>query len=89
MGKGVAQGQVGPGSVFVEGYQGIFALLGLAKELSPDSIFKAPLILKLDNFWFTRLFIFVAGFLWALFGCGVACLGETSGLGGCRIPGMC
>jgi len=56
-------------------------LLGLTKELSPDSIFKAPLILKSDNFWFTRLFIFVAGFLWALFGCGVACLRETSGFG--------
>jgi len=25
--------------------------------------------------------MFVAGSLWALFGCGFACLGETSGLG--------
>jgi len=56
-------------------------LLGLTKELSPDSICKALLILKSDSFWFTRLFIFVAGSLWALFGCGVACLGETSGFG--------
>jgi len=55
------------------------SLLGLTKELSPDIICKAPLILKLDRFWFTRLFIFVAGSLRALFGCGVACLGETSG----------
>ena len=57
------------------------SLLGLTKELSPDSICKAPLILKSDSFWFTRLFIFVSGSLWALFGCGVACLGETSGFG--------
>ena len=56
-------------------------MLGLTKELSPDSICKAPLILKSDSFWFTRLFIFVAGSLWALFGCGVACLGNTSGFG--------
>jgi len=57
------------------------SLLGLTKELPPDSICKAPLILKSDSFWFTRLFIFVAGSLWALFGCGVACLGETLGFG--------
>ena len=55
------------------------SLLGLTKELSPDSVCKAPLMLKSDSFWFTRLFIFVAGSLWALFGCEVACLGETSG----------
>ena len=36
-------------------------------------------MLKSDSFWFTRLFIFVAGSLWAVFGCEVACLGETSG----------
>jgi len=54
------------------------SLLGLTKELSPDSICKAPLMLKSDSFWFTRLFIFVAGSLWALFCCEVACLGETS-----------
>ena len=56
-------------------------MLGLTKELSSDSICKAPLILKSDSFWFTRLFICVAGSLWALFRCGVACLGETSGFG--------
>ena len=56
-------------------------MLGLTKELSPESICKAPLMLKSDSFWFTRLFIFVAGSLWALFGCKVACLGETSGFG--------
>ena len=39
------------------------------------------MILKSDSFWFTRLFILVAGSLWALFGCGVACLGEASGFG--------
>jgi len=38
-------------------------------------------MLKSDSFWFTRLFIFVAGSLWTLFGCEVACLGETSGFG--------
>jgi len=38
-------------------------------------------MLKSDNFWFTRLFIFVAGSLWALFSCEVACLGETSVFG--------
>jgi len=38
-------------------------------------------MLKSDSFWFTILFIFVTGFLWALFGCGVACLGETSSFG--------
>jgi len=56
-------------------------LLGLSKELSPDRICKAPLILKSDSFWFTRLFMFVAGSLWLLFSCGAACLGEASGLG--------
>ena len=38
-------------------------------------------MLKSDSFWFTRLFILVAGSLWALVGCEVACLGETSGFG--------
>jgi len=33
------------------------SLLGLTKKLSPDSICKAPLILKSDSFWFTRLHI--------------------------------
>ena len=56
-------------------------MLGLTKELSPDRICKAPLMLKSDSFWFTRRFIFVAGSLLALFGCEVACLGETSGFG--------
>jgi len=31
------------------------------KELSADRIWKAPLILKSDSFWFTRLFMFVVG----------------------------
>ena len=56
-------------------------MLGLTNELSPDRICKAPLILKSYSFWFTRLFMFVAGSLWALFGCGVACLGDGSGFG--------
>jgi len=38
-------------------------------------------MLKSDSFWFIRLFTFVAGSLRALFGCEVACLGETSGFG--------
>ena len=38
-------------------------------------------MLKSDSLWFTRLFIFVAGSLWALFGCEDACVGETSGFG--------
>ena len=61
--------------------KGFFAGVNKTKELSPDSICKAPLMLKSDSFWFTRFFIFVAGSLWALFGCEVACLGETSGFG--------
>jgi len=39
------------------------------------------LLLKSDSFWFIRLFIFVAGFLWPFFSCGVACLGKASGFG--------
>ena len=54
-------------------------MLGLTKELSSDRICKAPLILKSDSS--NIIFIFVAGSLWALFGCGVACLGEISGFG--------
>jgi len=56
-------------------------LLGLTKELLPDRICKVLLILKSDRFWFTSPFTFLGGSLWALFGCGVACLGETSGIG--------
>jgi len=48
--------------------------LGLTKELLPDEIYKAPLVLKSGSFWFISLFVFLAGSLWGLVGGGgVAC----------------
>jgi len=36
--------------------------------------FEAPLILKSDSFWFTSVFMFLAGSWWVVVGGGVACV---------------
>ena len=55
--------------------------LGLANELLPDKVSRAPLILKSDSFWFTSLFMLLAGSLWVLVVGEVACLEQASGTG--------
>jgi len=78
----------GRGSLRSSGAWGCFcwrllrdSLLGLTNELLPDKVWRAPLILKSDSFWFTSLFMFLARSLWVLVGGGVACLEEASGTG--------
>ena len=64
------------------------SLLELTKELSPDSICKAPLMLKSDSFWFTFSYLWLG----PCGHCSVVRLRVWERLqasGGCQIPGMC